>query len=92
MIKVLNNKVAILPIEDNSGHEVTLESGIVIPATITKPSQIGKVVATGLDSKSLLGNTVIYSCYKGIVVHPPSDDRYIVIEDKDILCTIEETK
>lgn len=80
----------------------TLASGIVVPERSKQQTNRGVVLAVG-DGAILengvkipvavhVGETVIYSSFSGspIKAHEKDEDTYLILNERDVLCVIEE--
>lgn len=81
--------------------EETTKGGIVLPGELTKKQQLaeirGRVIEIGLTAYSdqaapfcKVGDRVIFAKYSGILYDGKDGEEYRVINDLDIVATIEE--
>lgn len=98
--KIHINGARVLVKEERLSSETS--SGIIMPGREKQQTNKGKVLVVG-DGAMLengtkvpvalsVGDTVIYSSFSGspIKENPNDDDVYLILNERDILCVIEE--
>lgn len=98
--KIRINGARVLVKEEKLSTE--LSSGIIMPGREKQQTNKGKVLIVG-DGAMLengtkvpvqvkVGETVIYSSFSGspIKENPDDEDTYLILNERDILCVIEE--
>lgn len=78
MIRMLQNKVLVEPIEED---EEKSESVIVVPKTITTGTGKGRIVAIG-ESKLRVGDTVLYSVAGSFTFKHDQKDLLVISENQ----------
>lgn len=88
-MKVLADRVAIIPIEDPD----TTPAGLFIPDTGKQNADQGVVKYIGRDVKDVkIGDHVLFSPYSGTQVSTDVDGLLVILPEKDIVCMLEGTE
>lgn len=94
------NGARILVKEERLSAETS--SGIIMPGREKQQTNKGKVLMVGdgailedgtkIPVQVKVGETVIYSSFSGspVKVNPDDEDTYLILNERDVLCVIEE--
>ena len=96
-VKVIGARVLVMEERDSNESD----SGILLPGQDKKKTNRGRVIAVGdgalledgtrVPMRVKVGDFVLYSSFSGspIKVHEKDEDVYLILNERDILCTID---